>query len=176
MATFGIFVGTAGGTSLKIANELVKAFDIDESDLINMEDDFDDIDQLLKYDVLFLGSSTWGAGDPHYTWVDPLLEVRGGEYDFTGKIVAFFGAGDSVKHAPEFLSALGVLHEVFTKAGAKAIGFLPKDLYTYEGSKAEIGGKICGCGIDEHNQADKTPERIATWIETLKKELSALGV
>lgn len=176
MATFGIFVGTAGGTSMKIANELVKAFDIDESNVINMEDDFDDVDQLLKYDVLFLGSSTWGVGDPHYTWVDPLLEIRGGDYDFSKKIVAFFGAGDCVKHSPAFVSALGVLHDAFTRAGAKAIGFIPKELYTFDASKAEIDGKMCGCGIDEHNQPAKTPERISIWIETLKKELSELGM
>lgn len=70
MGKYGVFVGTAGGTSMKVADALVEAFGIDEDDVINMEDDFDDVEeQLLAYDVLFLGSSTWGQGDLHFSWV-----------------------------------------------------------------------------------------------------------
>jgi len=172
MAKMGIFIGTAGGTSMKVADALVEAFDIDEDDVINMEDDFDDVeDQMLEYDVLFIGSSTWGQGDVHFSWVDPVLEIEDDEIDFSGKTVAFFGAGDTKKHGEHFCSALGKLHKTFTSAGAKAVGFIPKDGYDYEFSMAEIDGKLCGCAIDEHNESDKTDERIETWISALKAEL-----
>jgi flavodoxin I len=172
MSKMGIFVGTAGGTSMKIADALVEAFGIDEDDVINMEEDFDDVeDQLLEYDVLFLGSSTWGQGDLHFSWVDPVLEIEDEGFDFSGKTVAFFGAGDCKKHGEHFCSALGKLHKTFTGAGAKAIGFVPKDDYTYEYSGAEMGEKLCGLAIDEHNESDKTAERIEKWIEILKSEL-----
>lgn len=171
MAKMGIFVGTAGGTSMKIADALVEEFGIEEEDIINMEEDFDDIDQLLEYDILFLGSSTWGQGDVHFSWVDTILEIEDDEVDFSGKTVAFFGAGDCKKHGEHFCSALGKLHKTFTNAGAKAVGFVPKDDYTYEFSLAQINDKLCGCAIDEHNQSDKTEQRIKTWIDVLKSEL-----
>ncbi len=171
MSKMGIFVGTAGGTSMKVADALVEAFDIDENDVINMEDDFDDVDQLLEYDVLFIGSSTWGQGDVHFSWVDTVLEIEDDEIDFGGKKVAFFGAGDSKKHGEHFCSALGKLHKTFTKAGAKAIGAIPKEGYTYEFSLAQKGDKLVGCAIDEHNESDKTLQRIEMWIEKLKNEL-----
>lgn len=166
-----IFVGTAGGTSMKIADALVEAFEIEEDNVINMEEDFDDIEQFEAYDLLFIGSSTWGQGDVHFSWVDPILELEDEDVDLDGKIVAFFGAGDCKKHGEHFCSALGKLHKTFTSLGAKAIGAVAKDGYEYEFSLAEMDGKLCGCAIDEHNESDKTDQRIATWIETLKSEL-----
>lgn len=171
MAKMGVFVGTAGQTSMKIADAVSKEFGIDEEDVINMEEDFDDLEDMLEYDVLFLGSSTWGQGDPHFSWVDVLLDMEDGDFDFTGKIVAFFGAGDYVKHGENFCSALGKLYKAFTNSGAKAVGFVPKELYTYDHSLAEIDGQFCGCGIDEHNESGKTAERIDAWLTSLKAEL-----
>lgn len=169
MANIGIFCATAGGTSMKIADALAEAFEVDE--VINMEDDFDDVEQLQEYDVLFIGSSTWGQGDVHHSWVDPLFEISSDDIDFSGKKVAFFGAGDSVKHGEHFCSALGKLHKAFIDAGATPFGYFPKDGYNYEFSLAELDGKLCGLAIDEHNESDKTPKRIETWIESLKSEI-----
>lgn len=172
MSKIGIFVGTAGGTSMKVADALVEAFNIDEEDVINMEEDFDDVEeQLLAYDVLFLGSSTWGQGDLHFSWVDPILEIQDDSIDFSGKTVAFFGAGDCKKHGEHFCSALGKLHKTFTEAGANAIGFVSKDDYSYEYSFAEMDDKLCGLAIDEHNEPEKTTKRIEEWVGILKSEL-----
>ncbi len=171
MANIGIFYATAGGTSTKITEALAKAFAVDEDNIINMEEDFDNIEQLLEYDMLFLGSSTWGQGDVHYEWVDPLFEIESDGIDFSGKTVAFFGAGDSVKHGENFCSALGKMHKTFVGAGATPIGFIPKEDYKYEASLAEIEDKFCGLGIDEHNEAEKTEQRITAWIDVLKSEI-----
>ena len=62
MAKIGIFYGSSGGVTGAVAEKLEELFE--DADLINMEEDFDDIDQLLGYDILLLGSSTWGQGDP----------------------------------------------------------------------------------------------------------------
>lgn len=171
MANVGIFCGTAGGTSMKIAKALAKEFDVDE--IVNMEDDFDDIEQFDEFDVLFIGSSTWGQGDVHFSWVDVQLELEDEGVDLTGKIVAFFGAGDSVKHGEHFCSALGKLHKTFTTLGAKAVGFVDASDYKYEFSLAEMDGKLCGLAIDEHNEKSKTKERINNWIESLKTQIPA---
>ena len=172
MANIGIFCGTAGGTSMAIAKALAKEFDVDE--IINMEDDFDNVDQLLEYDIFFIGSSTWGQGNVHHSWVDPVLEIESDNIDFSGKTVAFFGAGDCVKHGEHFCSALGKLHKTFTKAGAKAVGFVPASWYKYEFSLAQIDDKFCGLGIDNHNEKSLTKERIKNWIEILKEEIEDL--
>jgi len=167
----GIFCGTAGGTSMKIANSLALAFGVDEQNVINMEEDFDDVDQLLEYDLLFLGSSTWGQGDVHHEWVEPLFEIESNNIDFSGKTVAFFGAGDSVKHSENFCSALGKLHKTFVNAGATPIGEIPKYDYSYTFSLAQKGEMFCGLGIDEHNEANKSETRIQEWIKILKNEI-----
>jgi flavodoxin I len=167
--SIGIFCATAGGNSMQIAQALADAFGVDE--VVNMEEDFDDIEELLEHDVLFIGSSTWGQGDVHFSWVDVILEIESEDVDFSGKTVAFFGAGDSVKHGEHFCSALGKLHDTFTKAGAKVIGFVPKEDYTYEASLAEYGDMLCGLAIDNHNEEDKTEQRIENWISILKNEL-----
>ncbi len=170
MANTGIFCGTAGGTSMIVAEALAEAFDVDE--VINMEEDFDDIEQFEDYDVLFIGSSTWGQGDVHFSWVDPQLEIEDAGMDLSEKTVAFFGAGDSVKHGEHFCSALGKLHKTFTKLGAKTVGFVDASDYKYEFSLAEIDGKLCGLAIDQHNEEDKTTKRIENWVNQLKGEIS----
>lgn len=173
MANIGIFCGTAGGTSLLIANAIAEAFSVEEDDLINMEEDFDDIEQMLEYDVLFIGSSTWGQGDVHYEWVDPQVEIESEGIDFSGKTIALFGAGDCVKHGEHFCSALGKLYKTFTNAGANVVGFVDMSDYKYEFSLAEMDGKLCGLAIDQHNEEDKTQTRIESWIETLKTQIPA---
>ena len=173
MSKVGIFCGTAGGTSMIIAKELAKAFKVQEEDLINMEEDFDDIEQFEDYDVLFIGSSTWGQGDVHFAWVDAQLEIEDEQMDFSEKTVAFFGAGDCVKHGEHFCSAMGKLHKTFKKLGAKVIGYVDKTDYSYGFSLAEIDDKLCGLAIDEHNEKDKTQKRVESWIEDLKTEIPA---
>jgi flavodoxin I len=170
MANIGIFCGTAGETSMIIAKALAKEFDVDE--IINMEEDFDNVDQLLEYDILFLGSSTWGQGDVHHAWVDVVLEIESENIDFSGKTIALFGAGDSVKHGEHFGSALGKLYKTFTKANAKVVGFFPVEGYKYDFSLAQQGDKFCGLVIDQHNEKEKTNERIEKWIDSLKDELN----
>lgn len=166
----GIFYASAGGTTKEVVDGLVEAFEIEDESVIFMEDDYDDLEQFEPFDVLFIGSSTWGQGDAHFSWVDAMLEIEN-DGDFSGKKVAFFGAGDAKKHGEQFCSALGKLHKVFTKAGAKAIGFVDKDEYNYEFSLAEMDDKLCGLAIDNHNEKDKTPTRVDAWIANLKSEL-----
>lgn len=172
MANIGIFYGSCGGATQGVAEKIAEAFEVDEDNVINMEEDFDDVDQLLEYDILFLGSSTWGQGDVQRDWVDPLYEIEQDEVDFSGKTVALFGAGDHDSHGEHFVSALGKMHDLFKERGAKIVGFIPTDGYTYEESLAIKDGKFCGLPIDDVNEEDKTPARVEAWLESVKQELS----
>ncbi len=171
MSSIGIFYGSCGGTTKIVADELAKAFSVSSSDVIDIEDDFDDVEQFLGYDILFLGSSTWGQGDVQHGWVDPLFEIENDAVDFSSKTVALFGAGDSKKHGEHFVSALGKMYKTFTKAGARCIGFVDAKSYSFDDSLALIDGQFCGLPIDEVNEKEKTHPRIEAWIEKLKKEI-----
>jgi flavodoxin I len=170
MASVGIFVGSSGGVTQSAAEKLEELFE--GSELINMEEDYDDLDQFDDFDVLLIGSSTWGQGDPQRDWVDPLFEMENDEPDFSGKKVAFFGAGDQESHGEEFVSALAKMKEVFTKLGADTeYGYWSTDSYNYKESAAEKDGKFCGLAIDDINQEDLTQERLIAWAAQVKSEM-----
>lgn len=170
MAKIGIFVGSSGGTTQEAAEKLEALFD--DVELINMEEDYDDLDQFEAFDVLLIGSSTWGQGDPQRDWVDPLYEMEHNEPDLSGKKVAFFGAGDQDTHGEHFVSALGKMKEIFTKLGADTgYGYWPTDGYDYKFSLAECDGKFCGLPIDAVNQESLTAQRIETWANQIKSEM-----
>lgn len=170
MANIGIFVGSSGGITLSAAQQLEELFE--NSQLINMEEDYDDLEQFDEFDVLLIGSSTWGQGDVQRDWVDPLFEMQNEEPDFSGKKVAFFGAGDQESHPEEFVTALGKMKDIFTKLGADTeYGYTSTDGYRYKYSYAEKEGKFCGLAIDNINQEDLTQERVFNWAKQLKKEM-----
>jgi len=171
MAKIGIFVGSSGGVTLSAAEALAELFD--NAELINMEEDYDDLEQFDAFDVLLIGSSTWGQGDVQRDWVDPLYEMQNEEPDYSGKKVAFFGAGDQKSHPEEFVSALGKMKEIFSKLGADTeFGYTSTEGYTYKYSAAEKDGKFCGLAIDDINQEELSEERIQAWASQIKKEMS----
>ncbi|MCH9814078.1 MAG: flavodoxin [Epsilonproteobacteria bacterium] len=170
MASIGIFYGSSSGVTRSVAEQLETLFE--EVELIDMEEDYDDADQMLEFDVLLLGSSTWGQGDPQRDWVDALYDIENEAPDFSGKKIALFGAGDQDTHGEEFVSALGKMHEVFGNLGAEFVGFWSTEGYKYEHSLAEKEGQFCGLAIDDVNQEDLTSQRVQTWATQLKSELS----
>jgi len=170
MANVGIFVGSSSGATLEAAEMLEELFE--GAELVNMEEDYDDLGQFDDFDVLLIGSSTWGQGDPQRDWVDALYEMENDAPDFSGKKVAFFGAGDQETHGEEFVSALAKFKELFTKLGADTeYGYWPTEGYTYKHSAAEKDGKFIGLPIDKVNQEDMTEERIETWAAQVKSEM-----
>lgn len=169
MAKIGIFFGSSSGVTRGAAELLQEQ--LSGAELIDMEEDYDGLDQFDDYDVLIIGSSTWGQGDPQRDWVDPLYELDNDRPDLSGKKVAFFGAGDQKTHGEHFLSALGKMHDLFVGLGATAYGSIPTAGYEYEFSLAEKDGKFCGLGIDDVNQEDLTEERVVSWANQLKSEM-----
>jgi flavodoxin I len=170
MAKIGIFVGSSGGVTQEAAEKLEALFE--GSELINMEEDYEDLEQFDAFDILLIGSSTWGQGDPQRDWVDPLYEMENEEPDFSGKKVAFFGAGDQKTHGEHFVSALGKMETVFSGCGAgTGFGHWPTDGYSFESSLAVKAGKFCGLPIDNVNQEALTEERLIAWAAKVKSEM-----
>ncbi|KIM11630.1 MAG: flavodoxin [Sulfuricurvum sp. PC08-66] len=165
----GIFVGSSGGVTMGAGQLLQEELG---GELVSMEDDFDSIEQFEEYDVLLIGSSTWGQGDPQRDWVDPLYDLKNDEPDLSGKKVAFFGAGDQKTHGEHFVSALGKMRDIFGALGADVqYGKWPVDGYEFKESLALEGENFCGLAIDDINQAQLTASRVQAWAEQLKNEM-----
>lgn len=169
MAKVGIFFGSSSGVTRGAAELLEEQ--IPGAELIDMEEDYEGIDQFEDYDVLLIGSSTWGQGDPQRDWVDPLYELSNEQPDLSGKKVAFFGAGDQETHGEHFVSALGKMHDLFVSLGASAYGYTPTEGFDYEFSLAEREGKFCGLAFDDVNQEELTASRVSAWASQLKSEM-----
>lgn len=170
MSRIGIFYGSSSGVTGKVAEKLAGLLGEDRCDLFNMEEDFVDFDDMLQYDHLLFGCSTWGSGEVQNDWRDPLLDLANEKPDFSGKTIALFGAGDYVAHGEQFVSALGILYDKFKARGATLVGSFPTDGYTYEYSFAVRDGKFVGLPFDKINEADKTDERLERWVAMLQEE------
>ncbi len=168
MAKIGIFYGSTSGVTEEIATALREKFGAELCDIYSMEEDFDEYSQLLNYDYLLLGCSTWGAGEVQNDWREPLFEMDLEKPDFTGKTIALFGAGDQVSHGKHFVGALEIMYKHFQKLGATMVGDFPIEGYSFEHSPAVHDGRFVGLPIDEVNQSDETEERITKWVEALR--------
>jgi len=57
-------------------------------------------------------------------------------------------------------------------SGAKFIGSVETDGYTFDDSEAVIDGKFVGLPLDDINEDDKTDTRIEAWIAAISPELT----
>ena len=167
MAKIGLFFGTQTGNTQTIAEQIQKEFGGESAvELIDIADaspeDFE------AYECVIVGCPTWNIGELQSDWegfYDELDAIA-----FSGKKVAYFGAGDQVGYADNFQDAMGILEEKISSLGGTTVGYWPVDGYDFNESKAVRNGKFVGLAIDEDNQSDLTDERVKTWIAQLKRE------
>lgn len=166
MKRIGIFYGSATGTTADVAQKIGKTLGVDEKDIHNVASS-SPIDT-APYDVLLLGSSTWGSGDLEDDWYDFLDGLQA--LDMHGKKVALFGCGDETM-TDTFCDAVGTLYERLQPTGATFIGEYPADGYTFEKSTATDGDTMRGLVLDEVNHPEYTARRIREWTDQLKTEM-----
>ncbi|MBE9182631.1 flavodoxin FldA [Oculatella sp. LEGE 06141] len=170
MTKIGLFFGTQTGNTETIAEAIQTAFGGDNIvTLHNVADvelsNFDD------YSNLIMGCPTWNIGELQSDWEGLYDELD--DVDFSGKKVAYFGAGDQVGYADNFQDAIGILEEKIASLGGTTVGYWSTEGYEFDGSKALRDDKFVGLAIDEDNQSDLTDERISAWVAQLKQ---AFGV
>ena len=170
MAKIGLFYGSTSGVTEEIAEKIQEEIGEENCDLVNMQDDYDDHNDLLKYDYLLVGCSTWGAGELQNDWREPMFDMEVEKPDFSGKTIALFGAGDCEGHGKHFVGALGLLYDQFKALGANVVGAVSTEDYSFEKSTAIRDGQFVGLPLDEVNESEKTDRRIADWIELLKAD------
>ena len=156
----GIFYGSSTGTCEEIANKIAVTFGVDSADVHNVSDLTADL--VAGYDLLLLGSSTWGSGDLQDDWYDGLDTLKA--LDLSGKKVAIFGCGDSASFCDTYCNAMGTIYEGLQGTGAEFIGTgVSTDGYSFDDSTAVVDGAFIGLALDELNEDFKTDERIAAW-------------
>ncbi len=168
MAVIGLFYGSTGGSTQQVAEMLQKEWGGDAVALHDVS--AADPEDLLKYDVLIFGTSTWGLGELQDGWDE--FQSNLDSLDLSGKRVALFGLGDQAGYADTFLDGMGILYEKVKGMGATAVGTWPTDGYEFEQSRAVVDGKFVGLALDQDNEAHMTASRVKTWVEELKKEIA----
>lgn len=169
MAKVGLFFGTQTSNTQTEAEIIQKEFGGDSVvDLIDISraeaSDFN------TYDYIIIGCPTWNVGELQDDWDNYYEELD--NIDFTGKKVAYFGAGDQVGYPDTFQDAIGILEEKISELGGETVGYWSTEGYEFSDSKALHDGKFIGLALDEDNQSDLTEKRIKTWVAQLKQEFS----
>lgn len=167
MKKMGIIYGSSTGTCESIAETIAEKLGIASADVIDASKIT--ADKIGEYDVLLLGTSTWGDGELQDDWYDAVKVVKA--VDLTGKTVALFGCGDSESYCDTFCDGMGIIYDQLKDSGCTLIGKVSADDYTFSSSVAVIDGMFVGLALDDVNENDRTEERIDNWIEEIKNNL-----
>jgi flavodoxin I len=157
---YGSSTGTCEAIAEKIASKLgCEALNVQEltADIVNDNQN------------LILGTSTWGAGELQDDWYAGMSTLK--SCDLSGKTIALFGCGDCESYGDTFVGGIGELYNGIKQSGARFIGSVDTDDYTFDDSEAVIDGKFIGLPLDDINEDDKTDARIDAWIAAITPEL-----
>lgn len=162
LIVFGSTTGNAEEAAGRIKELIGDNADLKDASSISGKD-------MAGYDLVILGSSTWGLGDLQDDWEEALPELS--KTDMSGKKMAFFGTGDQVSFSDTFTDAMGTIYEAFRNSGADFIGSWPTDGYDFTESKAVVGGSFVGLALDYNNQPELSDGRIREWVSMIKENI-----
>ena len=171
MAKVGIFFGSDTGNTRKVAKAIHKQLGEVADKPVNIQKAT--VDDLLAYDILILGSPTYGdgelpglsSGNQNESWEEFLPTLAGA--DFSGKTVALYGLGDQVGYGDNFVDALGFLFDAFSDVGASIIGFTGIEGDDFNRSKGTLDNQFVGLVLDEDNQKELTDVRLSDWLDAI---------
>lgn len=164
MSKVCVVYGSSMGNTEEAANKIAAALGID--DVLNIAQT--DASTINGYDKIIFGSSTWGSGDLQDEWDSFDLD----SIEVSGKTIAIFGMGDSSSYSDTYCNAIGTLYEKFSAKGAKVVGAVSTDGYSFDASTAVKDGKFVGLALDADNESDKTDERINAWVAQIKPDFA----
>ncbi len=163
----GLFYGTQTGNTETVAEAICAQLG---EDIVEMHDVSEiSVEDLGEYDYLIIGCPTWNIGELQADWEIFYPELD--DVDFSGKTIAYFGCGDQIGYADNFMDAMGLLEEKIAAGGGKTVGRWSADGYEFDASKALRNGDFVGLAIDEDNQSYMTDERIAAWVAQVRQEM-----
>lgn len=160
----GIFFGSLTGNTESVAREIAARLGVAAEHIHNVADA--SADDAERYDLLLLGSSTWGSGELQDDWYGFLDALK--RRNLSGKHVALFGCGDSGSYPDTFCDAVGRIHEALLTTGCSFLGECDPEEYGALHSRICRDGKLLGLAVDE-NTPDRNDARIAAWCRQLGK-------
>ena len=152
----------------KVAERIKEAFNDDQVEMVNTELINEEL--FMSFDQIIMGVATWFDGELPNIWDEfvPALE----DLDLSKKKIALYGLGDQKGYPENFLDGMGIMAEILKAQGANLVGFTSVEGYEFESSRALRGEQFTGLAIDYENQASMNKERIAAWVDQLKKEFA----
>lgn len=176
MNRIGIFFGTDTGTTRLIAKKIAKRLGGLADKPLNVNRI--GVEDLLKYDFLILGTPTYGheqlpgkeTNIANGSWDEFVPQLE--QADLSGKVVALYGLGNQEKYSERFCDSLYYLYEIINRRGATIIGSCSTEGYTFDASRAEVEGRFVGLVLDNNSQAIKTEERIDSWLELIRPQMT----
>ena len=160
VVVYGSSTGTCEAIAEKIGAKL-------GAEVMNVQDLTADV--VAANENLILGTSTWGAGELQDDWYDGLKVLQSA--DLTGKVIALFGCGDCESYGDTFVGGLGELYDGIKQSGARIVGSVSTDGYTFDDSTAVVDGKFVGLPLDDVNEDNMTDRRIDAWIAQISPNL-----
>lgn len=159
-----VIYGSSTGTCESIAEKIAQKLGCEALNVQELS-----ADVVAQNQNLILGTSTWGAGELQDDWYDGLSVLKNA--DLSGKTIALFGCGDCSSYSDTFVGGIGELYDGIKQSGAKFIGAVSTDGYTFDESSAVVDGKFIGLPLDDINEDDKTDERINAWVAQISPSL-----
>lgn len=168
MEKTGIFFGSSTGNGQIIANLIRKKLGIRNTDVYDVAEA--KVSDLLSYDNIIIGISTWGNGDMQEDWEDFVKELD--SVNLSDKKIALYGLGDQFFYSDNFVDGMGILYELLSRKNCSVVGSWPLDGYHFKNSKAVRNENFVGLVLDEDMQSEYTEKRVKKWIRQLKKEFN----
>ena len=164
MNTTIVIYGSSTGTCEAIAEKIASKLGCEAMNVQDLT-----ADTINDHQNLILGTSTLGAGELQDDWYDGLKTLQ--DADLNGKTIALFGCGDCESYSDTFVGGIGELYNGIKDSGARFIGSVDTDGYTFDDSEAVVDGKFIGLPLDDINEDDKTDVRIENWLSAISPEL-----
>lgn len=167
MKKTGIFYASSTGNTKDVAEMIARDLNLTADNIYNVANTAPSA--VADYDVILIGSSTYGSGEIQDDMADFLDGLE--EIDLRGKTIAVFGCGDE-SMTDTFCNAVGEIYKRLQKTGAKFIGRFNTDGYEFADSEADINGSVVGLLIDNINHSELTEKRVRDWTDILHKEIA----
>lgn len=159
----GIFFGSTTGNTEDLAGMIADKLDVSPVDIHNVGGA--SASATTGYDILLLGSSTWGLGELQDDWEGFLSSLK--KENLAGKKVGLFGCGDSGGYPDTFCDAVGIIREELDGTGCTFVGAMDAAGYSPADSKAFDGGMTLGLLADD-DEPGKTKERLEQWAAIIR--------
>ncbi len=160
--TTGIFYGSSTGNTEALAKQIATKLGVEATDLFDVAKV--PAANAAGYDLLLLGSSTWGLGDLQDDWQDFIGQLK--KVNLSGKKVGLFGCGDSASYPDTFCDAMALIRDELEGTGCTFVG--ETDASGYAGYSRAFDGKRALGLVADDDEPGQTGARMEAWIEAVK--------